>query len=234
MDVSLSELRELVMDRKAWRAAIHGVTKSRTRLSDWTEVNWFTFAGFPGGSVGKESTCNAGNAGDLSLTPWVGKVPWRREWQTHSSILAWRIPWTEEPGRLKPIVSHRVRHNWSDWAHTHIHFCYLTLFCPRVELWLWIHIYISCLGPCMPQPPAPQLTGTCALAKEISGEGNGNPLQCSCLENPRDGGAWWAAIYGVPQSWTRLNWLSSSSSNKEISTWMTWMTQSFLPILPWF
>ena len=40
------------------------------------------------------------------------------------------------------------------------------------------------------------------------GEGNGNPLQCSCLENPRDGGAWWAAIYGVAQSWTRLKQLS--------------------------
>ena len=39
------------------------------------------------------------------------------------------------------------------------------------------------------------------------GEGNGNPLQCSCLENPRDGGAWWAAIYGVAQSWTWLKWL---------------------------
>ena len=43
------------------------------------------------------------------------------------------------------------------------------------------------------------------------GEGNSNPLQCSCLENPRDGGAWWAAIYGVAQSQTRLKWLSSSS-----------------------
>ena len=45
------------------------------------------------------------------------------------------------------------------------------------------------------------------------GEGTGNPLQCSCLENPRDVGAWWAAIYGVAQSQTQLKWLSSSSSN---------------------
>ena len=45
------------------------------------------------------------------------------------------------------------------------------------------------------------------------GEENGNPLHCSCLENARDGGAWWAATYGVPQSWTRLKRLSSSSSS---------------------
>ena len=43
-------------------------------------------------------------------------------------------------------------------------------------------------------------------------EGNGNPLQCSCLENPRDGGAWWAAVSGVAQSRTRLKQLSSSSN----------------------
>ena len=46
------------------------------------------------------------------------------------------------------------------------------------------------------------------------GEGNGNPLQYSCLENPRDGGAWWAAVYGVAQSQTRLKRLSSSSSSR--------------------
>ena len=56
--------------------------------------------------------------------------------------------------------------------------------------WLHFHFSLSCIG-----------------------ERNGNPLQCSCLENPRDRGAWWAAVYGVAQSWTRLKWLSSSSSN---------------------
>ena len=51
------------------------------------------------------------------------------------------------------------------------------------------------------------------------GEGNGNPLQCSCLENPRDRGAWWAAIYGVTQSWTRLKRLSSNSSSCSATRW---------------
>ena len=49
------------------------------------------------------------------------------------------------------------------------------------------------------------------------GEGNGNPLQNSCVENPRDGGAWWAAVYGVAQGRTRLKWLSSSSSSVNMS-----------------
>ena len=56
--------------------------------------------------------------------------------------------------------------------------------------WLHFHFSLSCIG-----------------------EVNGNPLQCSCLENPRDGGVWWATVYGVAQSWTRLKRLSSSSRN---------------------
>ena len=52
------------------------------------------------------------------------------------------------------------------------------------------------------------------------GEGNGNPLQCSCLENPRDGGACWAAVYGVAQSQTRLQRLSSNSSEAEIDVFL--------------
>ena len=57
----------------------------------------------------------------------------------------------------------------------------------------------------------------CHILRKCCGEGNGNPLQCSCLENPRDGGAWWATIYGVAQSRTRLKRLSSSS--KKVLMW---------------
>ena len=54
------------------------------------------------------------------------------------------------------------------------------------------------------------------------GEGHGNPLQCSCLENPRDGGAWWAAICGVAQSQTRLKRLSSNSSSIPVDGLPRW------------
>ena len=87
---------------------------------------------------------------------------------THSSTLAWKIPWTEETGRLQSTGSLGVGHDWAT------------------------SLSLSCIG-----------------------EGNGNPLQCSCLENPREGGAWWAAIYGVAQSWTQLKWLSSSKKGAQ-------------------
>ena len=70
--------------------------------------------------------------------------------------------------------------------------------------------------PWKEEPGRQQSTGSLRVghnwATPCIGEGNGNPLQCSCLESPRDGGAWWAAVYGVSQSQTRLKWLSSSSS----------------------
>ena len=68
--------------------------------------------GFPGGSEGKESACNAG---DLSSIPgW--EDPLEKGMATHSSILPWRIPWTEEPGRLQSMGLQRMGCNWSDWA----------------------------------------------------------------------------------------------------------------------
>ena len=85
----------------------------------------------------------------------------------HSSTFAWKIPWTEERGRLQSMGLLRVRHDRAT----------------SLSLFTFMHW-----------------------------RGNDNPLQCSCLENPRDRGAWRAAIYGVLQSRTRLKRLSSSSS----------------------
>ena len=79
MDVSLSELQELVMDREAWCAVIHGVAKSQARLNDFT----FTFHFHA----------------------------LEKEMATHSSILAWRSPWTEEVGGLQSIDWQIVRHH---------------------------------------------------------------------------------------------------------------------------
>ena len=80
---------------------------------------------------------------------------------SHSSTLAWQIPWMEKP---QSMGSQRIRHDW-------------------------------------------------ATSLSRIGEGNGNPLQCSCLENPRDRGAWWAALHGVAQCRTQLKRFSSSSSS---------------------
>ena len=91
---------------------------------------------------------------------------------THSSTLAWKMPWTEDSGRLQSMGLLRVGHNW-------------------------------------------------AISLSRIGEGNGSPLQYSCLENPREGGGWWAAVYGVAQSRTRLKRLSSGSSC-HLFTKVTW------------
>ena len=70
--------------------------------------------GFPGGTSGKELACQSKRCRRLRFNPWVGKIHWRRE-----CILAWRIPWTEEPDRLQSMRSQSVGHDWSNLAHTH-------------------------------------------------------------------------------------------------------------------
>ena len=111
----------------------------------------------------------------------------------HSSTLAWKIPWMEEPGGLQSMGSLRVGQDSAT------------------------SLSLSCIG-----------------------EGNGNPLQCSCLENPRDGGAWWAAVYGIALSRTRLKRLSSSSSRLVIAflsrskcLLISWLRSPSAVILPY-
>ena len=99
----------------------------------------------------------------------------------HSGTLAWKIPWTEEPGRLQSMGSLGVGHDWE------IHF----------------HFSLSCTG-----------------------EGNGKPLQCSSLENARDRGAWWAAIYGV--AWSQI-WLMRLSSSRKLKMGFPGSTSGKVP-----
>ena len=134
----------------------------------------------------------------------------------HSSTLAWKIPWTKEPRRLQSMGSRRVGH---DWATS------LSLFTVMHWRRRWHPIPLphgqrSLVG-CSPwgqeeSDPAEPLHFDFSLS--WIGEGNGNPLQCSCLENPRDRGAWWAAVYGVAQSWAQLKWLSSSSRSERTAS----------------
>ena len=68
--------------------------------------------GFPSDAVIKTLPANAGDARDTSLIPGLGRCP-EKEMTTHSSILAWKIPWTEEPGGLQCMESQRLRHDWA-------------------------------------------------------------------------------------------------------------------------
>ena len=70
------------------------------------------YKGFPGGSVGKESACNTGDTGDVVWIPGLGRSPGGGKMATHSSIIAWKITWTEKVGGLQSVGLQRVRHDW--------------------------------------------------------------------------------------------------------------------------
>ena len=131
------------------------------------------------------------------------EAPLEKEMAIHPSTIAWKIPLTEEPRRLQSMGLQRVGHDWA----TSLSFPFFLLF-----RWGVLHRVLLVVGWCWVLCSGGFLCMSLILPRVSSlGEGNGNPLQCSYLENPRDGGAWWATVYGVAQSRTRLRQLSSSS-----------------------
>ena len=136
----------------------------------------------------------------------------------HSGALAWWIPWTEESGGLQSMGSRRVGHDWATSLSLFTCMHWRRQWHPTLVLLPGESHGRRSLVACSPWGRTESDT-TERLHFHFSlaciGEGNGNPLRRSCLENPRDGGAWWAAVYGVAQSRTRLKRLSSSSSSRE-------------------
>ena len=116
-----------------------------------------------------------------------------KEMATHSSILAWRIPGTEEPSGLLSMGSHRVGHDWSDLA---------------------AMLSLSFLGGARGKEPTCQCRRHKGhrfnpWVRKIPGGGHGKTLQYSCLEIPMDREAWWATVHRVAKNWTRLKQLST-------------------------
>ena len=162
------------MDREAWRAAIHGVAKSRTWLSDWTELNWTDYSQNNSALTNCQIVLGIPENSQTMFLEALYPLQ-EKAMATHSNTLAWKIPWTEETVRLQSMGSHRVRHNWAT----------------SLSLFTFMHW-----------------------------RRKGQPTPVFLLGESQGRGAWWAAVYGVAQSRTRLKRLSSSSStHSSILAW---------------
>ena len=144
---------------------------------------------------------------------------------TQSSILTWRIPWTEEPGGLQSMGLQRVRY---DGTNTCTAFTFYKCMCIHRYVYIFFFYSLPFTDHCKMLnivlyaiqqilagfPGGSEVKASACNARDLGsvpgsgrspGEGNGNPLQYSCLANPMGGGAWWAIVHGVAKSRTRLS-----------------------------
>ena len=119
MGINLGKLREMVRNREAWRTLAHEITKSWTRLSNWTHT-YSTPKGLSKWSYWYRTHLPSQETLEMQVQFLDQEDPLEKDMATYSSILAWRIPWTEEPGGLQSIGLQRVRQNWFDLAYRHI------------------------------------------------------------------------------------------------------------------
>ena len=170
---------------------------------------------------GKESACQCRRHRRHGFKPWVGKVPWRRKWQPTPVFLPGKFQGQRSIGRLQSIRLQRIGHNLMT---KHTTYTYTKIFYLYIYTHIHIYTYIDryYIYTYMGFPDGSDSKESACDARDLDlvhgsgrspGEGNGYPLQHSCLENPMDRGAWWDTVHEVAESQTWL--INTFASNTQ-------------------
>ena len=229
MDMSLSELRELVMDREAWLAVINAVAKSWAWLSDWTELNWqytaltysFSYLGPVSCSMSSSNCCFltciqiSQDAGQVVRYSHFLKIFHSLLWSSQKRFGVVNKPEVDTFLEFFCFsLIQRMLEIWflvplpflnPTWTSGSSQFTYCWNLAWRILSITWFPgCSDSKVSACNAGDP-----GSIPRSGRSPGKGNDNPFQYSCLKNSMDGGVWWATVHGVSKSWT---WLGDFTS----------------------